>query len=174
MGGLTAGCLVIGLHRHGFQFLQNSPLYLETWKPLPMLVVSSFQYTISALAYASADCEGASHCWRCLASSCARWHIVGLLFGMLLGWVIKNWVPSANYSYLVLHALDITVLTKHSWHCWYPKQPRLAKRRGGGLLGNQVFSDTSERIGFILCILDSIPARCLLYGIFSLLGEGYF
>ena len=176
MGGLTAGCLVIGLHRHGFQFLANSPLYIETWKPLPMLVVSSFQYTISVLAYASADCESPSHCWRCLILASTRWHIFGLICGGLLAWSIKHLCPEANFSYLVLHALDITVLFKHSWHCWHQTRPRLARRRSGGLFGNQYFASKglSQRIGFCLCILDSIPARCLLYGIFTLLGEGYF
>ena len=176
MGGLTAGCLVIGLHRHGFQFLDNSPLYLETWKPFPMLIVSSFQYTLSVLAYASSDCESHSHCWRCLALSSARWHLLGLICGGLIAWSIKHWYPSGNFSYLVLHALDITVLVKHSWHCCRHNRPRIARRRSGGLFGNQYFASSklSKKIGFCLCILDSVPARCLLYGIFTLLGEGYF
>ncbi len=176
MGGLTAGCLVIGLHRHGFTFLADSPLYLETWKPLPMLFVSSLQYTISVLAYASADCERHSHCWRCLAVSSARWHIMGLIVGMLLAWCIKNWYPEGNFSYLVLHALDIIVLTKHSWHCTSSGRPRIARRRSGGLFGNQCFgsAQTEKRIGFLLSILDSIPSRCLLYWVFTLLGEGLF
>jgi hypothetical protein len=176
MGGLTAGCLVVGLHRHGFTFLANSPLYLDTWKPLPMLFVSSLQYTISVLAYASADCESHSHCWRCLATSSARWHIMGLVSGMLIAWCIKNWYPDGNFSYLVLHMLDITVLTKHSWHCWVSSRPRIARRRSGGLFGNQSFGegDLERRMGFILSILDSVPTRCLLYWVFTLLGEGIF
>lgn len=176
MGGLTAGCLVVGLHRHGFQFLHNSPLYLETWKPLPMLVVSSLQYTISALAYASADCDGVSRHWQSLVFSASSWHIVGLMVGILLAWNIKNWAPDGNFSYLVLHALDITILTKHSWHCLDHRRPRKSKRKSSGLFGNQTFESggQSEKIGFILCVLDSLPARCLLYGIFSLIGERHF
>ncbi len=176
MGGLTAGCLVVGLHRHGFTFLAGSPLYLDTWKPLPMLFVSSLQYTISVLAYASADCESQSHCWRCLASHSARWHILGLMVGMTVAWTVKNCYPEGNFSYLVLHALDIIILTKHSWHCLVQSRPRIAPRRSGGLFGNQRFGQTpqEQRFGFVLSILDSVPARCLLYGVFTLLGEGYF
>ena len=175
MGGLTAGCLVIGLHRNGFQFIANSPLYLETWKPLPMLVVSSFQYTLSVLAYASADCESRNNCWRCFAST--RWHLFGLICGGLIAWTINHWIPDGNFSYLVLHALDITILVKHSWHCWRRDHYRFTPRRSGGLFGNQYLGtngDDLRIIGFCLCILDSIPARCILYGIFSLLGERFF
>ena len=141
-----------------------------------MLFVSSLQYTISVLAYASADCENPSHCWRCLAFSSARWHIIGLLYGMLMAWSIKNWYPNGNWSYLVLHGLVISILIRHSWHCLFVTRPRLALRRSGGLFGNQHFaSETVERqIGFGLSILDSVPARCLLYAVFNLLNEGYF
>ena len=175
MGGLTAGCLVVGLHRHGFQFITNSPLYLDAWKPLPMLVVSSFQYTLSVLAYASADCESRTNCWRCFTS--ARWHLLGLIYGILLAWTIKHYLPDANFSYLVLHALDITILVKHSWHCCLRDTYRFAPRRSGGLFGNQYLGSNNREvplIGFCLCILDSIPARCVLYGLFSLLGERFF
>ena len=55
MGGLTAGFLVIGFYNNSYRFLQNSILYIDTWRPLPMLIISSIEYTLSVMGYASSN-----------------------------------------------------------------------------------------------------------------------
>ena len=136
-----------------------------------MLVITSVQYTISVIAYASSDCERIYQCSSCLSLSCGKWHITGLILGMSVAWTVKNYLPNLDWSYLVLNLIDIMVLTKHSLHCCL-RIARKSKRRGRGLLGNQVFpthNGNTNILGLCLNILDSIPARILLYGLFTIL-----
>jgi soluble P-type ATPase len=167
LGGLTAGCLVVGLHRNGFQFLSNSLLYRDAWRPLPMLVITSIQYTISVIAYASSDCDGIYTCSKCLVLNSTGWHILGLIVGMSVAWTVKNHFPNLEWSQIVLHLIDIIVLTKHSLHCLM-RRHRRSNRRGGGILGNQ-YIPRNSKYGFILNILDSVPARIILYAVFTTL-----
>ena len=61
--------------------------------------------------------------------------ILGLIFGLLLGAIIKIWLPSHDYGFTILHYVDLIILIKHSVHCIIrPKE--CSSRAENGLFGN--------------------------------------
>lgn len=168
MAGLTAGCLAIAIHRNRFRFIEGSSLYLDAWRPLPMLVISSLQYTISAISYASSDC-GATRCSDShLIVSSIAFMAMGLLLGISISWVIRHYFTSGEFEYMLLHSIDLLLLSRHSQHClrYRSSEIELAPRRASGTLGNQHLSHRGGDIGMILSVVDTLAGRIILYAFF--------
>jgi phosphoglycolate phosphatase-like HAD superfamily hydrolase len=156
MGGLTAGCLVVGLHHHGFRYLESAPLFLDAWDPLPMLFLSSFQYSISVIAYSASECG--TH-GRITASGCLMDHIGGLVLGVIMGWGIRRYSIATAHPYggVILYWIDLAMLCRHSLPC--------ISSRGGGFSRSPLPSN-NRVLGGVLNLLDSLPFRIILYGIY--------
>ena len=159
MGGLTAGCLVVGLHHHGFQYLKSAPLFLDAWDPLPMLFLSSFQYSISVIAYSASECgrkEGPT------AIGCLLDHVGGLVLGLMMGWAIRRYSMMTQHTYggIILYWMDLAMLCRHSL-----ASCDSVSRRKGGFAASPIPA-SNRPLGIALNLLDSLAARILLYGIY--------
>mgnify|MGYP000751629295 FL=1 len=170
MGGLTAGCLVIGIYQNEYRFLSDSILYIDTWKPLPMLIISSIEYTLSVIGYASSNCNSNNYKKKSIVISSTYWHIIGLLIGISFAWIVKSKFTNYNWSTTILHILDILILLKHSYHCLIIDNNQVS-RQYNGILGNQIVPSTNNYSKMRMClnVLDSIPFRIFLYLIFIVL-----
>lgn len=167
MAGLTAGCLAIAIHRNRFRFLEGSALYLDAWRPLPMLIISSLQYTISVIGYASADCRPKRMDENHLICTSILFMGLGLGLGMCVSWAIRHYFAESEFEYLLLHSIDLLLLTRHSQHCLkWREAGELAPRRASGTLGNQHLPRQGDGLGLMMRIVDSVPGRILLYAFF--------
>jgi magnesium-transporting ATPase (P-type) len=173
MAGLTAGCLAIAIHRNRFRFLEGSSLYLDAWNPLPMLVISSLQYTISVVGYSSADCSSSRLDETHLIMTSIMFMALGLGMGICVSWAIRHYFAETEFEYLLLHSIDLLLLSRHSQHClrWRKitdnrDEHGLAPRRAYSSLGNQRLSRQGGRLGLVLSAIDSLPGRMLLYALF--------
>ena len=168
MAGLTAGCLAIAIHRNRFRFLEGSTLYLDAWRPLPMLVISSLQYTISAIAYASSDCGTKRQSDTHLICGSIAFMGIGLLIGMTVSWAIRHYCATSEFEYVLLHSIDLLLLSRHSQHCLRSRKlsGELAIRRASGTFGNQHLSREGGEVGVVLGAIDSFAGRTLLYALF--------
>jgi magnesium-transporting ATPase (P-type) len=158
-GGLICGCLIIGIHYNKFEFLNNSYLYKDVWNPLSMLMISSIEYTISSIAYASSNCTKKKNSSFVLTLLAIINKIMGFCIGICFGWIIKNYFSIFRYDKLVIHAINIIILIKHSLHCLNFNK-----------VGTQIISNSNCIIGFMLNILDSLQFRILLYLFFCLVN----
>jgi len=155
LAGLITGCLFIGLIQNKFEFLNKTIIYQDIWNPLPMLIISSMQYTISVISYCSSECNKRDN-------NLIKNTIFNIIFGLLCGTVLAFFIRGIDdnfFDVLILHGIDIVLLIKHSAHCL-----NLNNRKADGTFGNQMSSPFRKNIIiYILNILDSIPVRILLY-----------
>ncbi len=92
LAGLIAGMIFIGLHNISFEFLKPQfPLYKDVWSGFPMLIISSCQYTVSVLVYASSDCIHEAEKPILNSIQCIKNLIFGLFKGIVIAFLIKNW-----------------------------------------------------------------------------------
>ena len=105
---------------------------------------------------------------KSIVISSTYWHIIGLLIGISIAWIVKSKFTSYNWSNTILHILDILILLKHSYHCLIIDRNQVS-RLSHGILGNQIVPSTSSKMRLCLNILDSIPFRIFLYLIFIVL-----
>jgi magnesium-transporting ATPase (P-type) len=161
IGGLICGCLIVGIHLNHFEFINETVLYKDVWNPIPMLMISSIQYTTSVLGYASSDCSNSKN--KNSSFKLGLYSIFNNLFGLILGicisWFIKNYLVFLHFDTVILHVINFTILIKHSYHCIKSER----------MFGNQLISNSNKIIGFIMNIFDSIPFRLLLYFIFCII-----
>jgi soluble P-type ATPase len=160
LGGLVCGCLVVGIHLHQFEFLNQSLLYKDVWDPLPMLMISSILYTSSVVGYASSNCIDSNKNKDSdilLTLYSVLNNITGFIIGTFIAWFIKNYLLFLHFDSIILHVITTIILLKHSIHC-------LGTER---MFGTQLISNNNKIIGFAMNIMDSIPFRMLLYFLFS-------
>ena len=168
-GGLVSGFLLTGIHINKFQFLQNSILYQDTWDTFTMIFISSFQYSFSVISYSSSDCSPNKITDTRLSIYSITNIVGGLLFGLFSSWLLKTINIFPRIDLVLLHTINIIMLSRHSWHCITSKK----KRTYDGLFGNQQSGYNKSFIIFLMNILDSIPFRIVLYCIFYLLFPLY-
>jgi hypothetical protein len=160
MGGLICGCLMVGIHLHKFEFINHSLLYKDVWNPAPMLMISSIQYTTSVIGYASSNCNPNDKLSSFLLGIIAIINnLMGLIIGITISWVIKNYLFMFNFDHTILHMINVIILIKHSLHCINNKTN----------FGNQVISNSNKFIGFAMNIIDSISVRILLYILYCII-----
>jgi magnesium-transporting ATPase (P-type) len=158
-GGLICGCLIVGIHYNKFEFLNGSYLYKDVWNPLSMLMISSIEYTLSSIAYASSNCTKKRNSSFVLIMLSMLNKICGFSIGICVGWIIKNYLLIFNYNKLIIHAINIIILLKHSLHCLNFNKT-----------GTQIISNSNGIVGFILNIIDSLQFRIILYLFFCLIN----
>lgn len=160
IGGMICGCLMVGIHYNNFEFLNHSLLYKDVWNPLPMLMISSVQYTTSIIGYASSNCNKKYMMGSLTLSITAIFNtLIGLIIGISLSWIIKNWIGLFDFQTVILHVINLVILIKHSIHCVCRQS----------LFGNQFISNSNKNMGFSLTIIDSIVVRLLLYILYTIL-----
>lgn len=164
-GGLCIGSLLICIHINKFKFLNNSILYEDVWDVFVMMFISSFQYSISVLAYISSDC----HQPKLNNTNLIFYSIVNIIYGLILGlsisWFIKNLDFFYKINLVILHMINMLMLFRHSIHCLKSKNIR----QYDGVFGNQYCGYNKSIIIFLLNILDSIPFRIILYFFFYII-----
>lgn len=160
--GLVSGFLLTGIHINKFKFLQNSILYQDTWDTLTMIFISSFQYSFSVISYSSSDCISNTMTNFKLSIYSISNILLGIILGLFISGCIKYMNMFHRIDLVLLHSINIMMLIKHSWHCITSKN----NRTYNGLFGNQFHGYNKSIIIFIINILDSIPFRIVLYGIF--------
>jgi hypothetical protein len=161
ISGLICGCLVVGIHLNNFEFMNHSLLYKDVWNPIPMLMISSIQYSSSVIGYASSDCYDSrkKNSSIYLIFLAIFNNITGLGIGVGISWIIKNYLVMFNFNVYILHMINFIMILKHSFHC-------VAKKK---IFGNQLISSGNKTIGFIMNIIDSVPFRLLLYFVFCII-----
>ena len=135
-----------------------------------MLVISSLQYTISVLGYTSADCGPRRLDETHLIMTSIMFMGLGLGMGICVSWAIRHYFAKTEFEYLLLHSIDLLLLTRHSQHCLKlsdsHNEQGLAPRRAYASLGNQHLSRQGGSLGLVLSVIDSLPGRMLLYACF--------
>jgi soluble P-type ATPase len=162
MGGLICGCLVVGIYSNKFEFTANSLLYKDVWDPLPMLMISSIQYTSSVLGYASSDCKNSKYTINSnvmLGVFSFVNNLCGFVIGIMLSWILKNHLTFFYFDTAILHIINLVILFKHSIH----------RINSDTMFGNQKISNGNKIIGFSMNIIDSILFRLLLYFVFCII-----
>jgi hypothetical protein len=162
-GALISGFIITGLHLKDYEMLSHKfPVYVDVWKGLPMLVISSCQYTISAIAYATSDCVKSNRDTRLIRNSLLN-TFSGFALGYLISWFITNFMIGFKYDLIVLHLIDIIILTKHSFHCIRNGH---GNRPMNGTFGNQHYGRGAKWLMIGVSIIDSLATRVILYAIF--------
>lgn len=160
IGGLICGCLVVGIHLNQFEFLNHSLLYKDVWNPIPMMMISTVQYTTSVIGYASSNCSKKNRSSSTMLTLLAVINnLFGLVVGITISWFIKNYLSIFNFEYIILHVINLVILIKHSFHCI----------KNENNFGNQFISNSNKVVGFTMNIIDSISVRVLLYIVYSIL-----
>ena len=133
-----------------------------------MLVISSLQYTISAIGYASSDCEAKRKSDTHLICGSIAFMGIGLLLGMTVSWAIRHYCDTREFEYVLLHSIDLLLLSRHSQHCLRSRKSggKLAMRRASGTFGNQHLPREGGEVGLVLGAIDSFAGRALLYAVF--------
>lgn len=175
--GVLAGSLAVGLHYNQFRRLNNTVIYEDTWDPLTMLFISSFQYTVSVIAYISGSVSSTRHLIPVgsVTTHTIREMVCGLMLGVTLAWLWKQvaeYQTATNGNYLTdfprvtLIGVDIMLLIRHSWPSYCRPDP-ISRPFGSqtNVMDTRGSSNTSI-ILLALSIMDSIPFRIIWLGIF--------
>jgi hypothetical protein len=128
------------------------------------MLVISFQYMLSVLAYCTSDCMEKSD-QRLIRNSMMN-SLVGFLIGISCSVLMTILLINFKYDQFVLHLINLIILTKHSYHCI---KNRYKTRRMNGMFGNQKLGRGNRWIGLVLSIMDSIAFRVIEFCVFCAL-----
>lgn len=162
IGGVICGCLIVGIYKNNLEFVGNSLLYKDVWDPLPMLMISSIQYTTSVIGFASSNCYNSKTLLNSnliLGILAFINNIFGLVIGTVISLFLKNYLNIFYFDSAILHIINLIILFKHSIH----------KINSNKMFGNQKISNSSKIIGFGMNIIDSFLFRLILYFVFCVI-----